>query len=49
MISPAEVKNIPVFRRESIAAMTLLEREVASEMEQAGWIRIIDAPEGGKP
>lgn len=41
-VSGSQAKNIPVFRRESIEAMSPLERMIADEMERDGWIRIVD-------
>ena len=49
MDSSAVHKEVPVFRRESINAMSKIHQAIAEELCQAGWIRIIETSAGGKP
>lgn len=44
MSVPAD-KEVPVFKAESIAAMSPLERMIADEMTRAGWIKIVNSSE----
>jgi len=45
MITPADKKDIPVFKSENIRAMGPAAQGIARIMLDAGWIKIIDTQE----
>lgn len=46
-IDAAPIKDIPVFKSESIQAMGPAAQGIAAILKDAGWIKVTDAP-GGK-
>jgi len=45
MNQSSNTKNSPVFLRTSINGMSIMAREIAAMLEEAGFIKITDAPE----